>query len=264
MEFSLIVVPIYLVSVLTEGLYKIKILKKKYEFREAITNSIVGIGHLLSGLLVAGLIYKFRSDIYEFRLLNFPRSAWAYIILVFAEDYTWYWFHRISHRCRIFWCDHEIHHSSQFYNLTTAFRMTWVGVCISWIFWTPLCWIGFPPEWVILQQAISNLYTFFLHTETVKRLGPIELIFNTPSHHRAHHGTNKEYLDKNYGGIFVIWDRLHGTFVREEAHPRYGVSSGFQSENPLNIVTHMWIEFMQGVWKTPGWLNKVRYAFGRP
>ena len=165
------------------------------------------------------------------------------MLLFFAEDFTYYVFHRTSHECRFFWASHVVHHSSQRYNLGTALRQTWTGgISFSFIFWLWLPLIGFPPIMIMTMQAISLLYQFWIHTELIRTLGPLEAFFNTPSHHRVHHASNLRYLDRNHAGTLIIWDRLFGTFEPEDAAepPIYGLTRNIDTYNPVRIAFHEW------------------------
>ncbi len=154
------------------------------------------------------------------------------------EDLAYYWYHRTHHTVRMFWASHVVHHSSRHYNLSTALRQSWTPFS-ALPFWLPLAFIGFPPWMILAQQSISLIYQFFLHTERVGKLwAPIEFVFNTPSHHRVHHGSNTEYLDKNYGGILIIWDRIFGSFQPEGAAVVYGLTKNIDTYNPLRVATH--------------------------
>ena len=152
--------------------------------------------------------------IYELTPLRLdPGDWWVWVLLFFADDFSYYWFHRISHESRFFWASHVVHHSSTHYNLSTALRQTWVPMTyLPFWLWMPA--VGFEPWMVLLAQAWSLIYQFWIHTERITRLPrPLEWVLNTPSHHRVHHGSNEVYLDKNYGGILIIWDRLFGTYA---------------------------------------------------
>jgi len=161
------------------------------------------------------------------------------------DDFTYYWFHRISHECRLWWAAHVNHHSSQHYNLSTALRQTWTGEIVgTWTPWIPLALIGFPPQMILLQQTINLFYQFWIHTEAVHRMPRwFEYLFNTPSHHRAHHASNPRYLDSNYGGVLMVWDRMFGTFAQEVDHdpPRYGIMKNIDTHNPFRIAFHEWL-----------------------
>ncbi len=172
---------------------------------------------------------------------------WAWVMLFFADDFSYYWFHRISHSSRYFWASHVVHHSSMKYNLGTALRQTWTGnLSGAFIFWIWLPLAGFSPVAIMTMQAISLLYQFWIHTEHINRFpAPIEFIFNTPSHHRVHHGSDLAYLDKNHAGVLIIWDRLFGTFEPERHRPTYGLTTNLNSHNPVRIAFHEWVAIGQ-------------------
>jgi sterol desaturase/sphingolipid hydroxylase (fatty acid hydroxylase superfamily) len=181
------------------------------------------------------------------------------------EDLAYYWFHRISHERRFFWASHVVHHSSQHYNLTTALRQTWTGALgLTFLFWLPLVFIGFPPAMVLMFSAISLVYQFWIHTELIDRMGPLEWVFNTPSHHRVHHATNPKYLDANYAGVLIIWDRLFGTFVKEEERPTYGIISNLGTFNPFRIAFHEWAGIARDVARARSLREAAGYVFGPP
>jgi sterol desaturase/sphingolipid hydroxylase (fatty acid hydroxylase superfamily) len=157
---------------------------------------------------------------------------WTYALLFLADDFAYYWFHRIHHEVRVFWASHVVHHSSEHYNLSTALRQTWTPMT-ALPFWAPLALLGFPPWMILTQQAISLIYQFWIHTERVKKMPAwFEFFFNTPSHHRVHHGSNEVYLDRNYGGILIVWDRLFGSFQGETERVRYGLTKNIRSFRP--------------------------------
>ncbi len=168
------------------------------------------------------------------------------VIILFAEDFTYYWFHRISHESRLFWASHVVHHSSQKYNLSTALRQTWSGSFYTFIFWLPLVLIGFHPVMVLVQMSISLIYQYWIHTELIKKMPKwFEAIFNTPSHHRVHHATNPQYLDRNHAGIFIIWDRLFGTFEPEVEKPVYGLVTNIETYNPIKVAFIEWYNMLK-------------------
>jgi sterol desaturase/sphingolipid hydroxylase (fatty acid hydroxylase superfamily) len=185
----------------------------------------------LLGLTAAYTLSPLRIDMH---------SVWAWVALLFAEDLCYYAFHRASHRVRLLWASHVVHHSSRRYNFSTALRQTWTGLG-TFVFWVPLALAGFPVWAIYLQQSVSLLYQFFLHTERIHLLPrPVELVMNTPSHHRVHHGVNNQYLDKNYAGILIIWDRLLGTFEPEVERPEYGITTQLTTYNPFRVAFHEW------------------------
>ena len=173
------------------------------------------------------------AGLYELTPLRMPADVWwTYVLLFFADDLAYYWFHRVHHEVRVFWASHVVHHSSQHYNLSTALRQTWTPMT-ALPFWAPLALLGFAPWMILTQLAISLIYQFWIHTERVKKLpAPFEFFFNTPSHHRVHHGANEVYLDRNYGGILIIWDRIFGTFQGETERPVYGLTQNIRTFRP--------------------------------
>lgn len=208
--------------------------------------------------------------IYQFRLTSIEMTLPMWGLLLFAQEFFYYWFHRASHRIRWFWCAHVVHHSSEHMNLSTAMRQSMTySLNFSQIFWLPLILLGFPPAAVLVAYSINLAYQYFVHTEAVGKLSPlVEWIFNTPSHHRAHHGRNPRYIDKNYGGILIIWDRLFGTFQaeREDDPVEYGIPNQIYSHNFLTLNFHEWRDMfrdalqpgplwqrLQHLWRPPEW-----------
>jgi sterol desaturase/sphingolipid hydroxylase (fatty acid hydroxylase superfamily) len=188
--------------------------------------------------------------------------AWEWVALVVAEDVCFYWFHRASHRVRILWASHVTHHSSQTFNLSVAFRQTWLPF-LGVVFWLPLALVGFDPLMIMTVQVFSLFYQELLHTQLAPRLGPIEWIFNTPSHHAIHHGSNLPYIDKNYGGVLIIWDRLFGTFARRSEDIRFGLTKNLATHNPIVIAGHEWWAMLGDVWRRAP-VGKVTAVLGPP
>ncbi len=209
-----------------------------YELRDTAASLAMGLGSLIVGIAAAFVRVPFFAWLYEHRVADLGAHPWSWLVLLFAEDLCYYWFHRCHHEIRVLWAAHISHHSSQHYNLSTALRQPWATAFTGPIFWAPLPLLGFSPLMVLVAQSWSLIYQFWLHTEAVGKLGPLELVLNTPSHHRVHHGTNPEYLDKNHGGIFILWDRLFGTFAVEDRRVVYGITTNIQSFSPLHIVAH--------------------------
>jgi sterol desaturase/sphingolipid hydroxylase (fatty acid hydroxylase superfamily) len=184
------------------------------------------------------------------------------------DDFAYYWFHRASHECRFWWAAHVNHHSSQHYNLSTAIRQPWTGVLVgTWAPWFPLVLLGFPPEMIFVQSGFSLLYQFWLHTESIRRMPRwFEYLFNTPSHHRVHHAANPRYVDRNYGGTLMVWDRLFGTFAAEsDQEPcRYGLIKNIDTYNPIKIAFHEWAAIVRDVRSARSLREVFRYVFGPP
>ena len=179
-------------------------------------------------------------------------------------DFAYYWAHRLSHEVNLLWIGHSVHHQSEDYNLGVALRQSVLQkVLLMWVYW-PLAMLGFPPEMFLTSMAINLLYQFWIHTELIDRMGPLEWVLNTPSHHRVHHGRNPEYIDRNHAGVFIIWDRMFGTFQEEIVKPTYGVTRPTDSFNPVlaqwKPVADLWADLK----RIPGLLDKLRFLFAPP
>ncbi len=242
--------------------------KSNYETRDSAASLLMGLGNFAIGLVNFGVVGAVSLWVYQYRLFDIGYQWWAFVLILFAEDFCYYWFHRLSHEHRIWWAAHVNHHSSQYYNLSTALRQTWTGSFIgTWIPWLLLSLIGFPLAVIVFQKGISLVYQFWIHTEAIDRMWkPVEAVMNTPSHHRVHHAINPRYLDANYAGIFIIWDRLFGTFVPEDkAEPcRYGIVKQIASFNPLIIAFHEWAGIFSDLLHAKSLKAAFMYIFGPP
>ena len=259
-------IPFFIVTVILEIILTIKIKLDEYEFKDAGTSILMGLGNVFIGLFTKGIVLGVFLFLYQYRFFTIPFAWWSWLILLFAEDLCYYWFHRISHESRLFWASHVVHHSSQKYNLSTALRQTWSGSFYSFVFWIPLLLIGFHPIMVMTQMAISLIYQYWIHTELIKKMPNwFEAIFNTPSHHRVHHATNPQYLDRNHAGIFIIWDKLFGTFEPEVEKPVYGLVKNIETYNPIKIAFLEWVNmFRDFSFSKTSFLNKVKYLIKPP
>lgn len=235
--------------------------RPNYLWKDSFLNIGLSLGYLIQGFFFGGiytLIYKF---LYSHRIFDLSQSWLYFLPFIFLEDLAYYVFHRVSHESRFWWAAHETHHSSELLNFTTAFRQTWTGGPHGWVFWAPLPFLGFPVDWIFIEGGVSLVYQFFLHTEMIKNFGPLDAVMNSPSHHRVHHGTDPLYLDRNYGGIFIIWDRLFGTFESESKRPHYGVTQPLRSYNPLRAAFHTWVDLFCDLRSAPSWQDRARYLF---
>jgi sterol desaturase/sphingolipid hydroxylase (fatty acid hydroxylase superfamily) len=236
-----------------------------YDKRDTATSLTMGAGYAILNTLWKIVVLAAYAGIYELTPLRVPSDKWwAWVALFFADDIAYYWYHRASHRMRVFWASHVVHHSSEHYNLSTALRQPWTPMTY-FIFWIPLAVLGFKPWMILLEQSISLTYQFFIHTERVGKLWkPIELVFNTPSHHRCHHGANNIYLDKNYGGILIVWDRLFGSFQPEQERVRYGLTHNISTFNPVKVATHEWVAIAADVRQSRSWSDRFGFVFRGP
>jgi sterol desaturase/sphingolipid hydroxylase (fatty acid hydroxylase superfamily) len=260
-------IPAFLVLIALEVLWALRHPDAKgYEKRDTAASLSMGILNVGVSAGAKFLTIPFFAWLYEHRFaeLGQPEQWWSWVFLLFAEDHSYYWFHRIHHETRFLWAAHVNHHSSQYFNLSTALRQTLLTPFTTPPFWAILPLLGYPPWMVLTAQAWSLLYQFWLHTEAIDRLGPLEWIMNTPSHHRVHHGKNVRYLDRNHAGIFIIWDRLFGTFEPERERVIYGLTKDIDTFNPLRIGFHEVAAIARDVARAPGLGAKLGYIFAPP
>jgi sterol desaturase/sphingolipid hydroxylase (fatty acid hydroxylase superfamily) len=237
-------------AALVEGVVLSRRAGGRYDWRAFAVSVADVAGRRLTDAFAAAfglaLAAPFIAWVYQHRLTTIEMdTAWAFVLLFFGEELCYYAYHRAAHRVRWFWATHSVHHSPNELTLATAMRLGWTGkISGTALFFAPLMWIGFSPMAVTLAVAANLLYQFWLHTTWIPKLGRwFEWWFNTPSHHRVHHGSNPEYLDCNYGGVLIVFDRLFGSFVEERADiaPRYGLTTPLHTYNPLRIAFHEWI-----------------------
>ncbi|WP_169542934.1 sterol desaturase family protein [Sneathiella aquimaris] len=242
--------------------------KSNYETRDSAASLAMGLGNFAIGLINLGIVASVSHWVYQYRFFDIGYHWYAFVLIFFAEDFCYYWFHRLSHEHRIWWAAHINHHSSQYYNLSTALRQTWTGgLAGTWVPWLLLSILGFPTALIAFQQGINLVYQFWIHTECIQKMWrPFEYIFNTPSHHRVHHAINPQYLDANYAGTLIIWDRMFGTFVPEDnAEPcRYGIVKQIASFNPIVIALHEWAGLFKDILSARSLKSFWMYIFGPP
>lgn len=236
-----------------------------YERRDTRTSITMGLGSVVINVGWKAVVVLIYAALYELTPLRLdPTNPLTWVALFLADDLSYYWFHRVSHESRLFWASHVVHHSSRHYNLSTALRQTWVPVTyLPFWLWMPL--VGFPVWMVLLAQSWSLIYQFWIHTERVRLLPkPFELVLNTPSHHRVHHGSNSQYLDKNYGGILIVWDRLFGTWTVEGERVRYGLTKNLDTFNPVRVAFHEYGAMWRDMRRARGARNKLGVLFHGP
>jgi sterol desaturase/sphingolipid hydroxylase (fatty acid hydroxylase superfamily) len=236
-----------------------------YELRDTGTSLAMGLGNVTINVVWKLVVVAIYAALYKLTPLRLdPRDPLTWVALFFADDLAYYWFHRVSHESRFFWASHVVHHSSRHFNLSTALRQTWVPMTY-FPFWLALPLLGFPVWMVLLAQAWSLIYQFWIHTERIVRLPRVvEAIFNTPSHHRVHHGTNHQYLDRNYGGILIVWDRLFGTWEPEGERVRYGLTTQLRTFHPVRVAFHEYLDIARDLRAVHGWRMKVQVLLRGP
>ncbi len=260
-------VPAFVLLILAEMLWARFRAPEKYEPKDTLVSLLFGFGSTIASALTGALVFGLSVWLYQFRAFTIPFAWWAWIACFVLDDFAYYVFHRSAHRVRWFWASHVNHHSSQHYNLSTALRQTWTGfIAGSFLFRLPLMLIGFHPAMVFFAGGINLIYQFWIHTEAIDRLPRwFEAVMNTPSHHRVHHATNPRYLDANYAGVFIIWDRMFGSFTAEvDNEPiRYGIVKQLGTFNLLWSVFHEWVGIAKDFWSAP-LKAKPGYLFGPP
>ena len=249
MDYVALAVPFFLLAILVELIYGWAIKKNTYRINATVSSLFMGSLRGTSGILKIGIggtiFYIIETEFSLWRMDDTNILTWVFAFV--AYDFFYYWFHRISHERQIFWASHVAHHQSEEYNLSTALRQTGTGFLITWVFYIPLFVIGVPSYVFVSVASINLIYQFWVHTKHIGKLGFYELIFVTPSNHRVHHAINDEYVDKNYGGVFIIWDRLFGTFQEEleDEECVYGIRGPIKTFNPVWANLHIYFKILQ-------------------
>lgn len=260
-------IPFFVLLLSIEAWFSYKENKQLYEKKDTWSSLALGIGNVITGFFTKALIFGLFTLLYEYRFFTLDAGLWWYwVLLFFADDFSYYWFHRVSHNVNWFWASHVVHHSSEHYNLAAALRQTWTGNATgSFLFWAWMPLVGFHPLWILFMQQISLIYQFWIHTETINRMPTwFEFVFNTPSHHRVHHGSDLKYLDKNHGGIMIIWDRMFGSFQPEQERPVYGLTNNIGSFNPFTVAFKTWGQLFKKAWSSGSVKHGINYFLQPP
>ncbi|MBS1947728.1 MAG: sterol desaturase family protein [Bacteroidetes bacterium] len=260
-------IPFFVILLSIEAWFTYKENKHPYETRDTFSSLGLGIGNVIVGLFTKAMIFGLFTFIYKYRIFTLDYSKWWFwLLLLLADDFSYYWFHRVSHHVNYFWASHVVHHSSQHYNLAAALRQTWTGNATgAFLFWAWMPFAGFHPIWVLFMQQVSLIYQFWIHTETINKMPSwFELVFNTPSHHRVHHGSDLKYLDKNHAGILIIWDRLFNTFKKEDGRPNYGLTKNIGSFNPVVVAFKTWADLFRKAFSSPSLKHGINYFLQPP
>jgi len=260
-------IPGFLLLLSLEAWFSYRENKLLYETRDTWSSLGLGIGNVIIGFVTKAMIFGLFMLLYRYRIFDIDSDKWWFwVLLFFADDFSYYWFHRTAHNVNWFWASHVVHHSSQHYNLAAALRQTWTGnLTGSFLFWAWMPLAGFHPVWVLFMQQISLIYQFWIHTETVRKLPKLlEFILNTPSHHRVHHGSDLKYLDKNHAGILIIWDRMFGSFQPEEERPTYGLTKNISSFNPIVVALKTWGDLFKAAMHSGSFKHAINYFIQPP
>ena len=266
-DIYLIGVPLILSLILFEVFISNWFNKDLYKVEDTWCTSGLLLGNVIAGFVIKGVILGFHFFLYKFRIIDLTSilPIWALWILTFVLiDLVFYIYHRLSHRVRFLWAIHMSHHSSEEMNFAVSFRQAWFGPISKIPFFMILPLLGLDPLMIAVAGVISTLWGVVGHTQIVGKLGPLEWIFNTPSHHRVHHGANPEYIDKNYGNLLIIWDRLFGTFQPEESPVKYGLVNNVNTFNPIKITFMGWTKIFNDMKKASSLRQAIVYFFGPP
>lgn len=272
-------IPGFVLLIILEWSIRRRMKLKQMDYKEAAASIGMGLIAVVVDLGVKAVAIGFFIWLYQFRIFDnlgpenvagfldlewHKQHWWVWILAFFADDFTFYWHHRLSHEIRVLWATHVNHHSSQEYNLAVALRQSSTEYLYKkvWWIWMPL--LGFHPFMILTLMQISLIYQFWIHTETINKLGFFEKFMNTPSHHRVHHASNIEYLDKNYAGVLIIWDRLFGTFKEEMHRPTYGITKNINTYNLWKISFHEFQSLYNDLKHTDKWSDKLKLIFYSP
>jgi len=277
-DYIALSIPIFFILIGIELLYATIKKVSIYRLNDSLTNISLGIGQQITGIFMKTAIFFGYLFLYEnYRLFTIQNAFLVWVMLFIGVDFFYYWFHRLSHQVNVLWAAHIVHHQSEEYNLSVALRQSWLQNAFSWAFYLPLAFAGFDPVMFLTVSSFNTLYQFWIHTRTIGKMGPLEWILNTPSHHRVHHGSDPRYIDKNHGGTLIIWDRLFGTFCEEEKEPHYGITTPLKSWNPVWANIHYWADLFRISSKSanikdkiliflkpPGWMPESQGGFQPP
>tara|TARA_R110000868_G_scaffold56830_1_gene176023 strand:+ start:9426 stop:10391 length:966 start_codon:yes stop_codon:yes gene_type:complete len=264
-----IAIPFFVIAVFAEMLYARATGKARFEPRDSAASLMMGLGNTVFGALFAGLLTTWFLFVYEHRIFTIGFAWWIWILAFILDDFIYYWSHRFAHTVRWFWADHVVHHSSQHYNLTTALRQPWFSPLTLKFLWlgSAMVLLGVHPLMVGFIGGLNLIYQFWIHTEAIGKCPPwFEAVMNTPSHHRVHHATNPLYLDRNYAGVFIVWDKLFGTFQPEleDERCRYGIVRNLGTWNPIRISLHEWLAIVSDMRHAASLREAMMYLLAPP
>ena len=265
-NYIVLAIPVFFALIGLELLLTRVLERDSYTLADSLNDLSCGIVQQLVEVfaktaLFAGYVFLYGAV----RLFEIPLSAaWAWVVCFLGVDACYYWFHRVSHRVNAVWATHVVHHQSEEYNLAVALRQGAFQGWFSWVFYLPLAVLGFPPLMFLTLSAFDTLYQFWIHTRVVGKLGPLEWVLNTPSHHRVHHACNPKYIDRNYAGTLIIWDRMFGSFKEEQDEPVYGITKPLRSWNPVWANLHVWADLFGKARRTSRLADKLRLFWSPP
>jgi len=262
----MITTPIYIIVIGAEILFSYFHQKNYYSTKGTFENIYLSALNFSLDILVRGFCLLILNYFFQFKFIEIQNQYTYWIVLLFAQDFMFYWLHRVDHYCRLFWAVHVTHHSSEEFNLTVGFRSSVFQPLYRFVYFIPLTLVGFKGIDIMFIYAATQIYGILIHTKTVGKLGFLEKFMSTPSHHRVHHASNVKYLDKNMGMVLIIWDKLFGTFVEEDENEKvvYGLTENIKTHHPVKMVFHEWINIAKDLRKPSSLKAKFMYVFGAP
>ncbi|WP_116366851.1 sterol desaturase family protein [Parahaliea mediterranea] len=267
MNLVIYAVPFFILAMLLELAYGLGRQRNTYRLNDSVSSLFLGTlsqARRFVTLGVGGYVYYLITDYFSLPLMDAGHwFTWGLAFVLY--DFCYYWLHRLGHERTILWAAHVAHHQSEDYNLSTALRQTSTGFLLGWLFYIPMYLLGIPAEVVVTVGSLNLIYQFWVHTEHVPKLGWYEWLFVTPSNHRVHHAQNDRYMDRNYGGVFILWDRLFGTFQEEldDDPPVYGIRGPLRSFSPVKALTHIYVDMARDSWRAANWRDKLRVWLAR-
>lgn len=256
--------PFIALAILVELIFSNLSGRNAYSWSGVLENVYLTTLNMGLDIAMRSLTFLSLSEVYFYRLVSW-NHGWVYwLTLLVAQDFAYYWLHRLDHSCRFFWAIHVTHHTAKEFNITVGFRSSVFQPLYRFVFFLPLSLLGWLPQDILLMYSITQLYGILIHTERIGKLGWLENILVTPSHHRVHHSSNPAYLDRNMGMVFILWDKLFGTFTVEDERPHYGITKPLVTRSPYSLVFHEWYDLIKDFTSTSGLKGKVRCLFGPP
>lgn len=265
MEYIALSIPLFFLLMGIELAWSAWSGRKVYRFNDFVANLGCGIGSQVVGAFTKTMVFAVYLWVYDHgRLFTLENSVLTWIATFLLIDLLYYWFHRLSHEINFLWAAHIVHHQSEEYNLSVALRQSWWQGLFSFWFYIPVAVLGVHPVTILTVGAFVTLYQFWIHTKALGKLGPVEWLFNTPSHHRVHHGSDAKYIDRNHAGTLIIWDRLFGTYQVEEEEPLYGITTPLGTWDPVKANFHYWGDLIALAGRCSNWKDKVRVFLKPP
>ena len=265
MDYIALSVPLFFLLIGVELAWSVGTGRRVYRFNDFVANIGCGIGSQVVGAFTKAMIFAIYLWVHDHaRLFTLPNSPLTWLATFLLVDLLYYWFHRLSHEVNFLWAAHIVHHQSEEYNLSVALRQSWWQGLFSFWFYIPIALLGVHPVTIVTVAAFVTLYQFWIHTKALGRLGPVEWLFNTPSHHRVHHGSDPKYIDRNHAGTLIIWDKLFGTYQAEEEEPIYGITTPLRTWDPVQANFHYYRDLWRLAKRCSKWQDKVRVFLKPP